>query len=83
MTPMQFRRPIADGGSSRLPWPEVLPFVPESRVCFGTGAGGSLVLADADRRLTIAYVMNTMALCPIVTPIAAALAERVYEIVNR
>ena len=45
-----------------LPWPEVLPFVPEGRVCFGTRAGGSLVLTDADRRLTVAYVMNKMAL---------------------
>ncbi len=43
-----------------LPWPEVLPFVPEGRVCFGTGAGGSLVIADADRRMTVAYVMNKM-----------------------
>jgi hypothetical protein len=66
-----------------LPWPEVLPFVPEGRVCFGAGAGGSLVIADADRRLTIAYVMNKMVPCPIVTPIAAALVERVYDIANR
>ena len=68
-----------------LPWPEVLPFVPEGRVCFGTGAGGSLVLADADRRLTVAYVMNKMVVPQnmIVGPIAAALVERVYEIVNR
>lgn len=66
-----------------LPWPEVLPFVPEGRVCFGAGAGGSLVLADADRRLTVAYVMNKMVPIPIVVPIAAALVERVYDIVNR
>jgi CubicO group peptidase (beta-lactamase class C family) len=65
-----------------LPWPEVLPFVPEGRVCFGSGAGGSLVLADADRRLTIAYVMNKLAAYPIVTPIAAALVERVYGIMG-
>jgi len=66
-----------------LPWPEVLPFVPEGRVCFGAGAGGSLMIADADRRLTIAYVMNKMVPIPIVVPIAAALVERVYDIVNR
>ncbi len=66
-----------------LPWPEVLPFLPEGRVCFGAGAGGSLVIVDADRRLTIAYVMNKMAPCLIVGPIAAALVERVYGIVNR
>jgi CubicO group peptidase (beta-lactamase class C family) len=66
-----------------LPWPEVLPFVPEGRVCFGAGAGGSLVIVDADRRMTVAYVMNKMVPRPIVTPIAAALVERVYDIVNR
>jgi CubicO group peptidase (beta-lactamase class C family) len=65
-----------------LPWPEVLPFVPQGRVCFGSGAGGSLVLADADRRLTVAYVMNRMVPC-LISPIAAALVERVYDIVGR
>src|SRR6266851_7183559 len=60
-----------------LPWPEVLSFVPEGRVCFGSGAGGSLVIADANRRLTFAYVMNKMVPIPIVVPIAAALVERV------
>ena len=54
-------------------------------MCFGSGAGGSIVLADADRRLTVAYVMNKMATSPnmIVCPIAAALLERVYDIVGR
>jgi CubicO group peptidase (beta-lactamase class C family) len=66
-----------------LPWPDVLPFVPQSRVCFGAGAGGSIVIADADRRMTFAYVMNKMVPVPIVSPIAGSLAERVYEIVNQ
>src|SRR5919108_170265 len=66
-----------------LPWPQVLPSVPQGRVCFGSGAGGSLVIADANRRLTVAYVMNKMVPCAIVSPIAAALLERVYDIVKR
>jgi CubicO group peptidase (beta-lactamase class C family) len=65
-----------------LPWPEVLPFIPGGRVCFSSGAGGSIVLADADRRMTIAYMMNKMKPVPIVTPIAGALIERAYEIVG-
>jgi CubicO group peptidase (beta-lactamase class C family) len=65
-----------------LPWPEVLPFVPVGRVCFGSGAGGSLVIADADRRMTFAYVMNKMVPAAIVSPSAGALAERVYDIVG-
>ena len=61
----------------------VLPFVPEGRQCFGAGAGGSMVIADMDRRMTVAYVMNRMAKNMVVGPIAAALVERVYDIVNR
>ncbi len=75
--------PLKIGVGYGLPWPQVLPFVPEGRVCFGTGAGGSLVIADADRRMTVAYVMNKMQCTGIVEPIAAALVERLYDIVNR
>src|SRR4051794_30125830 len=75
--------PLKIGVGYGLPWPEVLPFVPEGRVCFGAGVGGSLVLADADRRLTVAYVMNKMSSAMIVGATAAALLERAYDIVGR
>jgi hypothetical protein len=74
--------PLRIGVGYGLPWPEVLPFVPVGRVCFGSGAGGSLVIVDADRRLTLAYVMNKMA-PGVVAPIAGALVEQVYDIVTR
>ncbi len=51
---------------------------PEGRVCFFGGTGGSLVVIDADRRMTFAYVMNKMG----GGTIAAALAERVSEILK-
>ena len=54
---------------------------PEGRGCAFGGYGGSLVVIDADRRMTFAYVMNKMA--PGGGTIAAALAERVKDIVNR
>jgi CubicO group peptidase (beta-lactamase class C family) len=53
---------------------------PEGRVCIGGGYGGSLVVIDADRRMTFAYVMNKMA--PGGGTIAAALAERLTNIVK-
>jgi CubicO group peptidase (beta-lactamase class C family) len=49
-------------------------------VCIGGGYGGSLVVIDADRRMTFAYVMNKMA--PGGGTIAAALAERLTNIVK-
>jgi hypothetical protein len=56
-------------------------FPTEGRVCCGGGLGGSLVIIDVDHRLTFAYVMNKMA--PGGGTIAAALAERVSDIVKR
>jgi CubicO group peptidase (beta-lactamase class C family) len=77
--------PIKFGiGYGLLPMPDVLPFLPEDRLCSWGGWGGSLVIADVDRRMTVAYVMNKMALAPgAVGPIVTALVERVYDIVNR
>jgi CubicO group peptidase (beta-lactamase class C family) len=56
--------------------------LPEGRVCCWGGAGGSLAMIDADRRMTFAYVMNKMA-PGAVGPIAWALVERLYDIVKR
>jgi CubicO group peptidase (beta-lactamase class C family) len=69
-------------GYGLLPMPQVLPFLPEGRLCLWGGAGGSLVIADVDRRMTFAYVMNKMR-PDLVGPIAEALVERLYDIVNR
>jgi CubicO group peptidase (beta-lactamase class C family) len=55
--------------------------LPEGWLAVGGGTGGSLVIIDADRRITFAYVMNKMA--PGGGTIAAALAERVSAIVKR
>jgi hypothetical protein len=53
----------------------------EGRVCCWRGTGGTMVIIDVDRRITFAYVMNKMA--PAGGTIAAGLAERVSDIVNR
>lgn len=36
------------------------PYLPEGRVAYWAGWGGSIVAADADRGVTVAYVMNRM-----------------------
>ncbi|KAJ5496509.1 Beta-lactamase-related protein [Penicillium fimorum] len=43
-----------------LPMPEVMPFIPEGNICFWGGWGGSMLVMDLDRRMTIAYAMNKM-----------------------
>jgi CubicO group peptidase (beta-lactamase class C family) len=39
----------------------VIPYVPEGRTFFWGGWGGSMIVMDLDRRLTISYMMNRMA----------------------
>lgn len=43
-----------------LPEPATIPAIPRGRVCWWTGYGGSVVVNDLDRRMTVAYVMNKM-----------------------
>jgi CubicO group peptidase (beta-lactamase class C family) len=54
--------------------------LPGGRLAFGGGTGGSVVIADADRRITFAYVMNKMMPG---APVAQALLERLSDIVKR
>ncbi len=37
-----------------------VPYLPDGRVCFWGGWGGSLILMDLDRRITFSYMMNRM-----------------------
>jgi CubicO group peptidase (beta-lactamase class C family) len=69
-------------GYGLLPSPDVLPFLPAGRLAAWGGAGGSLVIADADRRMTFAYVMNKM-VPRVVGPVAEVLVQRLYDLVKR
>ena len=53
--------PLRWGIGYGLPQPASAPAVPEGRVCWWTGYGGSIVVNDLDRRITVAYAMNRMA----------------------
>jgi CubicO group peptidase (beta-lactamase class C family) len=46
-------------GYALTPTPSA-PYLPEGRVAFWGGWGGSMVVMDLDRRLTISYMMNRM-----------------------
>jgi CubicO group peptidase (beta-lactamase class C family) len=43
-----------------LPKSEAVPDIPEGRICYWGGWGGSMAVMDTDRRATFAYVMNKM-----------------------
>ena len=70
--------PLRFGIGYGLPVPQTLPWIPDGRVCFWGGWGGSLILMDLDRRLTISYVMNRMGPGIIGSERSAAYASAVY-----
>jgi CubicO group peptidase (beta-lactamase class C family) len=52
-------KPLRLGIGYGLPCPTV-PHIPEGRVCYWGGWGGSIIIMDVDKQLTIGYVMNKM-----------------------
>ncbi len=53
--------PLRFGIGFALPEPETLPYLPDRRICFWGGWGGSMTIMFPLQRLTISYVMNKMA----------------------
>jgi CubicO group peptidase (beta-lactamase class C family) len=53
--------PLRFGIGYALPETVTLPYVPQERCCYWGGWGGSVIIADLNRRLTISYMMNRMA----------------------
>jgi CubicO group peptidase (beta-lactamase class C family) len=59
-----------------------MPSLPQGRVCYWGGWGGSLIVNDVDRQLTIAYMMNKMAAGIIGGPRSEALVRAAYAAVG-
>ena len=54
--------PLKFGIGYGLPQSDTLPYLPlDGRLCFWGGWGGSMIIVDVDRRMTLAYMMNQMA----------------------
>lgn len=52
--------PLRFGIGYALPQPASIPYIPEGKVCFWGGYGGSMIVIDTERRMAIAYMMNRM-----------------------
>jgi CubicO group peptidase (beta-lactamase class C family) len=53
--------PLRWGIGFGLPQLDTLPWIPDERICFWGGWGGSMIVMDLGRRMTISYMMNRMA----------------------
>ena len=52
--------PLRLGIGYGLPQPDILPWIPDERICYWGGWGGSMIVMDVGRRMTISYMMNKM-----------------------
>jgi CubicO group peptidase (beta-lactamase class C family) len=69
-----FRRGIGFGLSPS----GAVPYLPQGRVAFWGGWGGSVIIMDLDRRVTTSYMMNRMAPGIVGSPRAEAYLHAVY-----
>jgi len=74
--------PIRFGIGYGLPEPASIPFLPEGRVCFWGGWGGSVIIMDLDRGVTISYMMNKMQPGLVGSDNAAAYVSTAYKLLG-
>jgi CubicO group peptidase (beta-lactamase class C family) len=71
--------PLRWGIGFGLPKAETLSFIPDDRICFWGGWGGSMIIMDLDRRMTISYMMNKMGGGIIGSIRSAKYVEAIYQ----
>ncbi|HKS91284.1 MAG TPA: serine hydrolase domain-containing protein [Tepidiformaceae bacterium] len=76
-------QPLRFGIGYGLPQAQTFPFVPQGKVCFWGGWGGSIILVDLDNRMTISYMMNRMEAGVVGDARGATLAEAAYAAIGK
>ena len=71
--------PLRFGIGYGLPVPELLPWIPDEQICYWGGWGGSMIIMDTGRRMTISYMMNKMGPGIIGSERSAAYGQAIYE----
>jgi CubicO group peptidase (beta-lactamase class C family) len=74
--------PMRFGIGYGLPEPAGVPFVPEGRICFWGGWGGSMIIMDLDHRTTISYMMNKMQPGLVGSETAARYLTTIYKLLG-
>ena len=75
--------PLQFGIGYALPPSMEMANLPEGKICFWGGWGGSKIVVDVGRNLTIAYMMNRMVSGLLGDPRASDLVDAVYASVGR
>jgi len=71
--------PLRFGIGYGLPRRDLLPWLPEEKICFWGGWGGSMIIMDTGRRATISYMMNKMGAGIVGSERADAYGQAIYD----
>jgi CubicO group peptidase (beta-lactamase class C family) len=74
--------PLRFGIGYGLPKLEALPYIPDEKICFWGGWGGSMIIMDVGRRMTISYMMNKMGAGIVGSERSAGYGTAVYDAVT-
>src|SRR5262249_49696592 len=72
---VRLRFGIGDG----LPLAAAVPYIPDEKICFWGGWGGSIILMDIGRRMTVSYMMNKMGPGVVGSDRSAEYVQAVYD----
>jgi CubicO group peptidase (beta-lactamase class C family) len=71
--------PLRWGIGYGLPRTDTIPWIPDEKICFWGGWGGSMIIMDLERRMTISYMMNKMGPGIIGSARSGTYAKAIYD----
>jgi CubicO group peptidase (beta-lactamase class C family) len=71
--------PLRRGIGFGLPRRDAVPWIPDEKICFWGGWGGSVIAMDTGRRMTISYMMNKMGPGIIGSERSAEYGQAIYD----
>jgi CubicO group peptidase (beta-lactamase class C family) len=74
--------PLRWGIGYGLPRLDILPWIPDEKICYWGGWGGSMIVMDVGRRMTISYMMNKMGPGIIGSTRSAEYGQAIYDAVS-
>ena len=75
--------PLRLGIGYGLPQRDSMPWIPDDKICFWGGWGGSAIVMDVGRRMTISYMMNKMGAGIIGSERSTEYGQALYEAVAK
>jgi CubicO group peptidase (beta-lactamase class C family) len=75
--------PLRFGIGYGLPQRDTVPWIPDEKICFWGGWGGSMIVMDVGRRITISYMMNKMGAGIIGSDRSTEYGQAIYDAVAK